>query len=89
MLLTLPMPDGRFSYASESTRSSFFPLIPEYAKAMLNLSVSDMNKELLLACADFIPTMVDSLLLDPEHPRRAQPDFDAVAPPAQQEALPA
>jgi hypothetical protein len=33
----------------------------------------------------FIPMMVDSLLLDLEHPRRAQPDFDVVAPPVQQD----
>jgi hypothetical protein len=64
---------------------AFEPLTPGFAKAMLNLSVSDLNKELLLACADFIPTMVDSLLLDPEHPRRDQPDFDAVAPSVQQD----
>jgi hypothetical protein len=63
----------------------FFPLTPGFAKATLNLSVSDLNKEMLLACSDFLPTMVDSLLLDPEHPRRTQPDFDAVAPQVQQD----
>ena len=41
---------------------------------------SDLNKELLLSVDDFIPLLVDSLLLDPDHPRRAAPDFDAVAP---------
>ena len=41
---------------------------------------SDLNKELLLSVDDFIPLLVDSLLLDPDHPRRAAPDFDAVSP---------
>ena len=35
----------------------------------LELCVSDENKPLLLANADFIPYLVDALLLDPGHPR--------------------
>ena len=35
----------------------------------LQLSVSDANKPLLLANPGFIPHCIDSLLLDPEHPR--------------------
>jgi hypothetical protein len=35
----------------------------------LELSISDVNKPLLLANASFIPYLVDALLLDPSHPR--------------------
>ena len=35
----------------------------------LELCVSDENKPLLLANPDFIPYLVDALLLDPDHPR--------------------
>ena len=35
----------------------------------LELCVSDENKPLLLTNADFIPYLVDALLLDPDHPR--------------------
>ena len=35
----------------------------------LELCVSDENKPLLLATPDFIPYLVDALLLDPAHPR--------------------
>ena len=35
----------------------------------LELCISDANKPLLLANKDFIPYLVDALLLDPEHPR--------------------
>lgn len=51
-----------------------------FDQSISSLCVSDTNKQLLLNCEDFIPLLVDSLLLDPEHPRRAQPDFDAVSP---------
>ena len=36
---------------------------------LLSLCVSDRNKALLLTCEVFIPLLVDSLLLDPAHPR--------------------
>ena len=35
----------------------------------LELCISDANKPLLLASPDFIPYLVDALLLDPDHPR--------------------
>ena len=35
----------------------------------LELCVSDANKPLLLAHRDFLPYVVDALLLDPDHPR--------------------
>ena len=35
----------------------------------LELCISDANKPLLLASPDFIPYLVDALLLDPAHPR--------------------
>ena len=35
----------------------------------LELCISDKNKPLLLANPDFIPYLVDALLLDPDHPR--------------------
>ena len=37
----------------------------------LELAVSDANKPLMLASKDFVPYLVDALLLDPEHPRAA------------------
>ena len=33
------------------------------------MCISDKNKPLLLANKDFVPYLVDALLLDPEHPR--------------------
>ena len=36
---------------------------------VLELCSSDANKPLLLASPDFIPYLVDALLLDPDHPR--------------------
>jgi hypothetical protein len=35
----------------------------------LELSISDRNKPLLLANKEFVPYLVDALLLDPDHPR--------------------
>ena len=54
---------------------------------MLNLCVSDLNKSLLLNADGFIPLLLDSLLLDPKHPRRsdANTDFDAVCGPVQRD----
>ena len=53
--------------------------------SILNLCISDANKSLLLKCDGFVPLLVDSLLLDPDHPRRAEADFEAVAPPVQRD----
>eukprot|EP01043_Picozoa_sp_COSAG02_P026254 COSAG02_NODE_1506_length_12232_cov_420.616088_17_plen_143_part_00 len=63
--------------------ANYFPMKEDYAQTLLHLCVSDVNKQLLLNCDGFIPLMVDSLLLNPQHPRRAHPDFDSVAPPVQ------
>eukprot|EP01043_Picozoa_sp_COSAG02_P068076 COSAG02_NODE_11171_length_1777_cov_2.868892_2_plen_59_part_00 len=40
-----------------------------HGQSILNLCVSDLNKEMLLQAKGFISLLVDSLLLDPEHPR--------------------
>jgi hypothetical protein len=45
------------------------PMKEDYGQSMLSLCVSDRNKELLLSCEGFILVLVDSLLLDPAHPR--------------------
>lgn len=41
---------------------------PEYVQA-IELCKSDHHKRLLLNNADFVPYLVDALLLDPTHPR--------------------
>ena len=66
--------------------ASIFPLEEDECRGILNLTVSDINKEMLLNADRLIPVLVDSLLLDPEHPRtsgttiRGDFDFKAVAP---------
>ena len=40
----------------------------------LELCISDENKPLLLANKDFVPYLVDALLLGPDHPRAAMKD---------------
>ena len=40
-----------------------------HGQSILNLCVSDLNKKMLLEAKGFISLLVDSLLLDPEHPR--------------------
>jgi hypothetical protein len=78
----LQMADHRGSFAS------FYAMREDHGVPLLSLCVSDVNKQLLLASeVGFIPILVDSLLLDPEHPRRddsptmgRRTDFDAVAP---------
>ena len=47
------------------------------------LYACSINKSLLLKADDFIFVLIDSLLLDDDHPRRAQPDFDKFAPAVQ------
>ena len=49
--------------------AGLWPMKVDHGKTILNLCVSDLNKDLLLKCSGFIPLLVDSLLLDPEHPR--------------------
>jgi hypothetical protein len=50
--------------------ASLFPMLPTHGQAILSLCVSDINKELLLNAEGFISLLVDSLLLDPQHPRQ-------------------
>ena len=45
------------------------PMTEYFGRSILSLCVSDTNKKLLLANESFIPLLVDSLLLDPKHPR--------------------
>ena len=67
-----------------------FALRPSSGQSILNLCVSDANKLLLLKCDGFIPVLVDSLLLDPDHPIRAQDEegFEAAAPAVQRVSWP-
>ncbi len=62
------------------------PMTDYSGKVMLQLCISDTNKELLLRAQRFVPVLVDSLLLDEAHPRRAQPNFEAIAAPVQRDA---
>lgn len=61
----------------------------DHGKAILSLCISDLNKELLLGVAGFIPLLVDSLLLDPDHPRmenvtfQGKTDWEAAKGPVQ------
>ena len=50
----------------------FQPMRHDHGQSILQLCVSDQNKGLLLSAEGFIPLLVDSLLLDPEHPRKNQ-----------------
>ena len=49
--------------------ATLWPMRPNHGRYILSLSISDRNKELLLSAEGFLPLLVDSLLLDPEHPR--------------------
>ena len=49
--------------------AALYTMKSDYGQAILSLCVSDRNKALLLTCEVFIPLLVDSLLLDPAHPR--------------------
>lgn len=70
----------------DPTLAIFSRLTVGYGRPMLNLIVSDITKRLLLQVDGFVAVLVDSLfVLDPEHPRRAQADFDAVAPAVQRD----
>lgn len=78
----LQMSEHRGPYAS------IYAMREDHGVPLLSLCVSDENKQLLLASeVGFIEILVDSLLLDLEHPRRddsptlgRKTDFDAVAP---------
>ena len=66
-----------------------YPLKQDHGESILSLCVSDQNKGLLLNSEGFIPLLVDSLLLDPEHPRRDEDtligagDFEVTKGPVQ------
>jgi hypothetical protein len=66
-----------------------FPMKEDFGQPILSLCVSDLNKRLLLSCQNFIPLIVDSLLLDPEHPRidnatiMGKTDWEAAKAPVQ------
>ena len=73
----------------------FFPMQRDHGQPILNLCVSDLNKQLLLNAEGFIPLLVDSLLLDPEHPRMdhttvggVKTDWDATKAPVQRVSTP-
>ena len=44
----------------------------------LELCVSDANKPLLLANTEFVPYLIDALLLDPKHPRAGMEEEDKI-----------
>lgn len=46
-----------------------FALCKNYCRGMLSLCISDAAKPMLLRSPDFIPHLLDGLMLDPEHPR--------------------
>ena len=73
--------------ADQRGQHAIFPLLEDTAQSILSLTVSDVNKDLLLGAGpSFIPMLVDGLFLDPEHPRssgtamRGNFDFQAIAP---------
>lgn len=71
--------------------AQILPMSAGHGQSILNLSVSEINKDLLLNAEGFIPLLVDSLLLDPDHPRRnndtllGSTDFEAVKGPVQRD----
>ena len=46
--------------------------------ARLRGAMEDINKQLLLRADGFISLLIDSLFLDPDHPRSQEPDFECV-----------
>ena len=76
-------------------RVQFLSMQADHGQPILNLCVSDLNKQLLLNAEGFIPLLVDSLLLDPEHPRMdhttvggEKTDWDATKAPVQRVSTP-
>jgi hypothetical protein len=59
----------------------------DHARAILSLTVSDVNKDLLLNADGLLAVLVDSLLLDPEHPIRSdgRTNFEAICGPVQRD----
>eukprot|EP01047_Picozoa_sp_COSAG01_P070812 COSAG01_NODE_10832_length_2072_cov_1.223517_2_plen_169_part_00 len=55
---------------------------------LLSLAVSDRNKRLLLDNEDFVPHLLDGLLMDPHHPQSlpaSATDWEAVKAPVQRD----
>lgn len=48
---------------------AIIPMTANHGQSILSLCVSDSHKAMLLEVEGFIPLLVDSLLLDPQHPR--------------------
>jgi hypothetical protein len=69
--------------------AGLWPMRADHGQTIVNLCTSDLNKQLLLTCEECIPMLVDSLLLDPEHPRmenialQGRTDWEAVKAPVQ------
>jgi hypothetical protein len=42
-----------------------------HGRALLQLCISDRNKEMLVECVDFVPHMIAGLLLDPNQKRQS------------------
>ena len=70
---------------AEMHRMVLGPMTDTFAVALLNLCISDINKQLLLNNEQFLPLLRDLSLLDPAHPAREllQADFDDIAPAVQ------
>ena len=72
-----------------ASHSIYYPMREDHGQAILSLCISDLNKELLLDVTGVIPLLVDSLLLDPEHPRmenvtlQGKTDWEAAKGPVQ------
>ena len=66
--------DGFVALDIELLQCNFFggiwPLASNAARGMLSFCISDTVKQMLLNHSDFIPHLLDGLLLQPEHPRQ-------------------
>ena len=47
-----------------------WPLVMSQCRGLLSFCISDAAKEMLLKSADFVPHLIDGLLLDANHPRK-------------------
>ena len=47
-----------------------FAVTKHQCRGMLNLCISDSAKPMLLGSSEYIPHLLDGLMLDPEHPRK-------------------
>jgi hypothetical protein len=71
--------DGFVALDIELLQCNFFggiwPLASNAARGMLSFCISDTAKQMLLNHSDFIPHLLDGLLLQPEHPRQGSLRF--------------